>query len=140
MDEQVKRASEEARQKAIAKMQAAIVRDQAKAPAAAAAPVTAEPKAKVKEPKITVDAKGRPILKQVKVYSPFRVYFDNPAQSISAISRTGPFDVLPGHKNFMTLLVPCDVVVRTERGEQKFAIQRGVMHVRHNHVTVFLDV
>ena len=76
----------------------------------------------------------------VKVYSPFKVYFDDLAFSISAENDTGPFDILPQHHNFMTLLNPCDIVIRTDRGEQKIRITRGVMHVKADRVITFLDV
>lgn len=77
----------------------------------------------------------------VKVYSPFRVYFDGIATSISALNDTGPFDILPKHHNFMTLLNTCDIIVRTEDGkEEKIPITRGIMHVKADFVIVFLDV
>lgn len=76
----------------------------------------------------------------VKVHAPYKVYFDGLAMSISAINDTGPFDILPRHHNFMTLLAPGDVIVRSEHGEEKFTIARGVMHVKADRVIVFLDV
>lgn len=76
----------------------------------------------------------------VKVYSPYTVYFDEAAQSISAQNDTGPFDILPKHHNFLTLLRAGELSVVTERGPQKIRISRGVMHVKDNYVTVFLDV
>ena len=76
----------------------------------------------------------------VKVYSPFKVYFDGEAFSISAINQTGPFDILPQHHNFMTLLTPGDVVVRTNTSEEHVQISRGIMHVKADKVIVFLDV
>lgn len=80
-------------------------------------------------------------LTKVKVYSPFRVYYDNVATSVSAINGTGPFDILPGHKNFLTLLSPGDIVVRSATGkEETITIERGVMHVHSDGVQVFLDV
>ena len=80
-------------------------------------------------------------LTKVKVYSPFRVYYDNVATSVSAINGTGPFDILPGHKNFLTLLSPGDIVVRSASGkEETITIERGVMHVHSDGVQVFLDV
>ncbi len=87
---------------------------------------------------IQKDEKTR--LENVKIYSPFRVYFDGDAESISASNLTGPFDILPGHKNFMTLLTAGEIVVRSKEGAQKLKIERGVMHVRKNKVEVFLDV
>lgn len=80
-------------------------------------------------------------LMKVKVYSPFTTYYDGEAESISAINDTGPFDILVGHKNFLTLLSPCDIVVRRPgQDEEKITITRGLMHVRKDSVIVFLDV
>lgn len=76
----------------------------------------------------------------IKVYSPFKVYFDDIAISISAINDTGPFDILPQHHNFMTLLNTGEVTIRTERGEEKLQISRGIMHVKKDQVIVFLDI
>lgn len=76
----------------------------------------------------------------VKVYAPYKVYFEGDAESISAASQTGPFDILPRHHNFITLLVACDIVVRTKTGEEKIRIQGGIMHVKADSVIVFLDV
>lgn len=76
----------------------------------------------------------------VKIYSPFRTYYDNEAFSISAINATGPFDILPKHHNFMTLLSSGDITVRSQTGEHKLQISRGIMHVKSDQVIVFLDV
>lgn len=76
----------------------------------------------------------------VKVYAPYKVYFEGQAKSISAVNQTGPFDILPQHHNFITLLVPCEIVVRTEKDEEKIKIQNGIMHVKADSVVVFLDV
>lgn len=77
---------------------------------------------------------------RVKVHSPFKVYFDGEAKSVSAENDTGPFDVLPKHHNFLTLLNACDIVIRTDQTKQQIRISRGVMHVRKDQVTIFLDV
>jgi F0F1-type ATP synthase epsilon subunit len=76
----------------------------------------------------------------IKVYSPYRTYFDEPAHSISAVNDTGPFDILPKHHNFMTLLNACEMMIRGPRGDLKIRIARGIMHVRADKITVFLDV
>jgi len=77
----------------------------------------------------------------VRVYSPFKIYFDDAAESISAENATGPFDILPRHHNFMTLLNPCELVIRGGRyGEQRIRISGGLMHVKADQVTVFLDI
>jgi F0F1-type ATP synthase epsilon subunit len=76
----------------------------------------------------------------VKVYSPYQTYFDRAALSISAVNATGPFDILPKHHNFITLLEPCEVLIRTLEGERRIRIARGIMHVKADRVVVFLDV
>jgi F0F1-type ATP synthase epsilon subunit len=78
---------------------------------------------------------------RIKIYSPFRDYFYDFAYSISAINDTGPFDILPGHRNFLTLLNPCELMIRmTDDTEEKIKIERGIMYVKKDRVTVFLDV
>ena len=77
----------------------------------------------------------------IKIYSPFQTYFDDEAESISAENATGPFDILPQHHNFITLLVPCELDIKASKGgDKKIKINRAVMHVRRNNVTIFLDV
>lgn len=87
-----------------------------------------------------LDLATRKDVLSVKVAAPFRTYFEGIANSLSAVNGTGPFDILPGHHNFLSLLSACEVVVRTNDGEQRIQISRGVIHVRSNKVTVFLDL
>jgi F0F1-type ATP synthase epsilon subunit len=82
---------------------------------------------------------GRPTM-QVKVYSPFQVYFDEPAFSVSGVNTTGPFDILPHHHNFITLLDASELTIQAPLGVQRIRISGGVMHVKADHVIVFLDV
>ena len=83
---------------------------------------------------------GKPAM-AVKVYAPFQVYFDGDAYSVSAVNATGPFDILPRHKNFLCMLVPCKLVVTPVQGEVKtIKIHRALMHVKADRVVVFMDV
>ena len=76
----------------------------------------------------------------IKVYSPLKVYYDGSAESLTAENDTGQFDVLVGHKNFLSLLNPCDIIIRTSTGQESISIARGIIHVHNNKITVFLDV
>lgn len=76
----------------------------------------------------------------VLVYAPFKTYFNGLANSVSAKNAKGVFDILPMHHSFITLLDPGFVTIRGEQGEQKIEIDKGLMHVNLNQVTVFLDV
>ena len=78
---------------------------------------------------------------RVRVHSPFRDYFDGLAFSLSGENTTGPFDILPHHHNFICLLLPCELVVRTvNEGERKIRISGGILHVKADEAVVFLDV
>lgn len=90
-------------------------------------------------PELRRDQAGKPVMK-IKVYSPYTTYYDEDGYSITAENATGPFDVLPRHYNFLTILTPCILVVHGPRGEKKIKISRGVMHVKADSVVVFLDV
>jgi F0F1-type ATP synthase epsilon subunit len=83
---------------------------------------------------------GKPVM-AVKVYAPFKVYFEGDAVSLTAANETGPFDVLPHHHNFLCMLIPCDLIVKTPEGDTKtIKIARALMHVKAEKVTVFVDV
>ena len=82
---------------------------------------------------------GKPMM-HVKVYSPFQVYFDEDAYSLSGENAAGPFDILPHHHNFISLLNACELTVRAPLSERKIRISGGLMHVKADHVVVFLDV
>lgn len=94
---------------------------------------------KIEEAKAAQKSSNKPTM-HIKVYSPFKVYFDDYGDSISGQNATGPFDVLPRHHNFMTLLQPCELVIRTFRGDQKIRISGGLMHVKADQIVVFLDI
>src|SRR5258708_4088242 len=87
----------------------------------------------------TVQPKATDVL-HAKVWSPFRVYFDGEARSVSGVDASGPFDILPQHGNFIALLNACELVLATRGGEVRIRISGGVMRVHHNVVTVFLEV
>jgi F0F1-type ATP synthase epsilon subunit len=78
----------------------------------------------------------------IKIYSPFRTYFDEDGFSLSGVNATGPFDILPHHHNFLSLLEACELIVRPLNGpkEQRIRISGGLMHVKADKITVFLDI
>lgn len=93
------------------------------------------------QPETATDKNGAPLM-HIKVYSPARVFFDELAASISGENNTGPFDILAHHHNFITLLKACELVIRRpdDGDEQRIKISGGIMHVKADRVTVFLDI
>lgn len=76
----------------------------------------------------------------VKVYAPFKIYFEGDAYSVSAVNATGPFDILPRHHNFLCMLVPCTLTIQAKDGVKSIKISRALMHVKADSVSVFVDV
>lgn len=91
------------------------------------------------EPAQTAKPSGKPTM-AVKVYAPFQVYFEGDATSVSAINATGPFDILPHHHNFLCMLVPCMLTIKSPQGDKTIKIHRALMHVKADRVVVFMDV
>ncbi len=77
---------------------------------------------------------------EVKVYAPFRVYYEGTGFSVSAVNEVGPFDILPQHRNFLCMLVPCDIKIDTPDGEKIVPINKALMHVKADRVVIFVDV
>lgn len=83
---------------------------------------------------------GKPKM-AIKVYAPFRVYFEGDGYSISGENATGPFDILPHHHNFISMLQPCTLEIKTVYDTtERIKISRALMHVKADKVTVFVDV
>jgi F0F1-type ATP synthase epsilon subunit len=76
----------------------------------------------------------------VRIQAPYRVYYDGKARSVSAENKSGPFDVLPGHRNFITLLSDSDLRLVNDDGASVFRIQKAMMHVSNDEVVVFIGV
>lgn len=72
--------------------------------------------------------------------APFHVYYEGPAQAISASNVVGRFDILPGHAGFFSVLSPCEVVIETTTDPVSFNITNGIITVRNNEVMLFVNM
>lgn len=74
--------------------------------------------------------------------SPFNVYYEGPAQSLSAVNKVGPFDILPGHADFFSVLSAGEIVIETKEDAEpvSFMVNNGIITVRDNEVLLFVDM
>ena len=72
--------------------------------------------------------------------SPFHVFYEGTGQVLSATNKVGQFDVLPGHADFFSVLLPGEVIIETEADPVRFTIDSGILTVRDNKVYLFADV
>lgn len=113
--------------------------DEKPAEAAVSAPVEEEKLASlVATEEKQIDPK-KPLM-AIKVYAPFKVYFEGEGYSLTAVNESGPFDILPHHRNFLCMLVVCDLIIETPYEQKIVKISRALMHVKADKVTVYLDV
>ena len=75
------------------------------------------------------------LLLDVSVLSPKKVIFEGKARSVSVPGEQGVFEVFPFHKHILSRLVSGVLFIDT----QKLHIQRGIIKVEHNRVTVIVE-
>ena len=77
---------------------------------------------------------------EVVARAPFHVYYEGPALSLSAKNKVGPFDILPGHADFFSVLEPCDIIIESEDQTVTFPIHSGMLTVRADNVMLFVNM
>lgn len=80
------------------------------------------------------------LLLKVVARAPFHVYYEGNAKSVSAINAVGEFDILPGHADFFSILVPGEVIIETGAEPVKFNLNNGIVTVRNNEVLLFANM
>ncbi len=69
-----------------------------------------------------------------------KVVFDGDVKSISSVNKKGPFDVLPIHGNFISIIKQKLTIHKLDGTDQEFYLDNGVMKVKENRVEVYLGV
>lgn len=73
--------------------------------------------------------------------APFKLYYEGDATVVSAENKVGPFDILPGHADFFSVMSPGEVIIENDSAETvKFDINNGIVTARDNEVMMFLNM
>ena len=77
----------------------------------------------------------------LKITNPERVFFEGDVYSLSSKNDSGPFDILPNHAHFVSLLhnIKIEVTDNTDK-KATYAIARGLISAKENKVRVFVDL
>lgn len=76
----------------------------------------------------------------VRIVSPRESVFEGPALSVSSVNSVGPFDILPEHAKFVTLVENKPLVLRLPSKEKKeFSFTLAIIHVHENRVDVYIE-
>ena len=76
----------------------------------------------------------------VEVRNPDTVLFSGQAVSVSSKNSVGPFDVLPQHENFISLLSDKIVIFKDKHQKQEIPNTSAIIKAKQNKVTIFLGV
>jgi len=68
-----------------------------------------------------------------------RTFFEGQAYAISSINDKGPFDILPQHENFITLIKNKIIVHTTPKEKVEIQIENGLARVSENKVDMFVN-
>ena len=78
---------------------------------------------------------------QLMITNPERIFFEGEAYSLSSANNSGPFDILPNHAHFISLLNDATVeVVDKDNKKLAYKISRGLISAKDNSVRVFVDL
>lgn len=72
--------------------------------------------------------------------APFTIYYEGEALVLTAHNRVGEFDILPGHADFFSMLVPGRVTIETDKESLFFEASNGIITVRDNEVLLFANM
>lgn len=78
---------------------------------------------------------------QVVVATPDEKIWEGKAESVSSENSAGPFDILPQHANFVTMIKGKPILVRTlSEGEKTFTYKNAVITVSKDKVSIYNDI
>lgn len=66
--------------------------------------------------------------------------FSGLVRAVSSYNEKGPFDVLPYHTNFISIIREEVVLYKTDGTEEKIPVDVGVLLVRENNAEAYLGV
>lgn len=77
-------------------------------------------------------------LLHVRIIAPQQLILDTQATSVSSINAQGPFDILPEHANFLTVIENASIIVRPAKDKPiTFSFPLSIIRVTANQVNIY---
>lgn len=77
----------------------------------------------------------------VTIINPDEKVWEGRAHSVSSVNSAGPFDILPEHANFVSMIRNQPIVVRTvDSGDKTFTYKNAVITVSDNKVSIYTEI
>lgn len=81
--------------------------------------------------------KGRMTL---TIKSVSKIIFQGEVAAVSFTNKIGPFDILPGHKNLIALVVDKIIIHQDTKRKLEVLISHGVVKVSNNNAVVYVGI
>lgn len=76
----------------------------------------------------------------VVVKSTDSIIWEGEADSVSSINSQGPFDVLPYHSNFISVIEKHPIIVRVGREKKEYVFPFSVIYAHSNIVDIYTNL
>lgn len=86
-----------------------------------------------------MDTTKNNILK-VRISSPDETMWEGEAYSLSSVNSQGPFDILPFHTNFITIVENQPIKVHTPTKWEEFTFTNAIIYNRRNEVYIYTNI
>jgi F0F1-type ATP synthase epsilon subunit len=78
---------------------------------------------------------------QVRISRAAEVVFEGEAESVSSSNSDGPFDILPLHAHFISIILDQPIVIRLPNGTvNEYRFTQSVMEVKDDTVNIYADI
>jgi F0F1-type ATP synthase epsilon subunit len=79
-------------------------------------------------------------LLDVKINSPEKIIWEGNADWVSSVNLSGPFDILPFHANFITIIENQSIKIRSEGKITEYSYSRAVLYTHSNKVSIYINI
>jgi F0F1-type ATP synthase epsilon subunit len=69
-----------------------------------------------------------------------KLVYQGQAAALSSVNLDGPFDILPEHANFITVIKDYLIIHKPDKTDEKIELKNGVLHSADNRITIYLDI
>lgn len=76
----------------------------------------------------------------VRVRGPENLFYEGEARAVSSVNDRGPFDVLPTHENFITIIKKYITLHLQNKQRKDIELEHGILKVVGNSVYIFLGI
>ena len=73
----------------------------------------------------------------IEISSPEKEIWNGTAESLSSVNSSGPFDILPMHANFITILENQKISINTGSKIEEFRFPNAVLYASKNKIIIY---